>query len=96
MKPDTPGLWSLGITSQLGAFTLWASTLGLVRLESSKNNDYANPPEKVRQLLGDAEIQLGEYLLGRRRDFNVVLDWRGATEFNKRVWAAPAGFLLGR
>lgn len=95
-QPNSSGIWSLGISSQLGPFTLWASPVGLVRLELAQENIPTNPPDDVRQLLYDGEVQLNEYLQGRRRTLTLVLDWSCATEFSKRVWQAARQIPFGQ
>ncbi|MHB1357316.1 MAG: methylated-DNA--[protein]-cysteine S-methyltransferase [Anaerolineae bacterium] len=88
--------WSIGIPSHLGPFTLWASHVGLVRLEFAQENAHTDPPDDVRQLLTDGEVQLTEYLHGRRRTFDLFLDWTGATEFSKHVWQAARQIPFGQ
>lgn len=93
---NSSGIWSLGISSQLGPFTLWASAIGLVRLDLAQEDVHAKPPDDVRQLLDDGEVQLNEYLQGRRRTLTLTLDWTGATEFSKRVWQAARQIPFGQ
>ena len=95
-QTNSSGIWSIGISSQLGPFTLWASAVGLVRLELAQENVHTNPPDDVRQLLYDGEVQLNEYLQGRRRTLTLALDWSGATEFSKRVWQAARQISFGQ
>jgi O-6-methylguanine DNA methyltransferase len=95
-QSDIPALWSRGITTSLGAFTLWASTVGLVRLEFARENAHTDPPDHVRQLLDNAEAQLSEYMHSRLRHFSLTFDWTHASEFNTRVWRAAAQIPFGQ
>jgi methylated-DNA-[protein]-cysteine S-methyltransferase len=51
--------------------------------------------EDVRQpVLVETERQLGEYFVGKRREFSVALDMRG-TRFQRDVWAALLAIPFG-
>jgi methylated-DNA-[protein]-cysteine S-methyltransferase len=94
-RVSSQDIWSSSLSSQLGPFTLWASALGLVRLELAQEGTHTDPPHDVSQLLTEGERQLTEYLLGRRRTFSTPLDWSGATAFNQRVWQAALRIPFG-
>ncbi len=44
------------------------------------------PAGPIPELLHDCIRQLDEYFKGCRTEFDLRLDWSGATEFNKMVW----------
>jgi methylated-DNA-[protein]-cysteine S-methyltransferase len=91
-----PVTWSVGISSQLGPLTLWASMAGLVRLELAQELNHAEPPVNVWRRLSDGKAQLVEYLQRRRQTFDLVLDWSGTTDFNQRVWKATSQIPYGQ
>lgn len=39
-------------------------------------------------VLAQCTSELDEYFKGKRKHFNVQLDWSNATDFNKKVWTA--------
>ena len=79
------------MSSPVGALTLVASDAGLAAILWEDDD-----PDRVRltprvEAPGDpvlrmAEQQLTDYFAGRRRSFDLPLDFRG-TEFQRRVWA---------
>lgn len=93
---NSSGIWSVELPSQFGPLTLRASAVGLVSLDFAHAGVHVDPPDSVRQLLHDGEIQLTEYLQGRRRTFSLALDWSGATEFSKHVWQAARQIPFGQ
>jgi O-6-methylguanine DNA methyltransferase len=59
---------------------------------------YIGPaPHKMERsgIVALALDQIGEYLAGHRREFDLPLDLRG-TEFQRRVWSAVAGIPYGQ
>ncbi|MBV9840334.1 MAG: methylated-DNA--[protein]-cysteine S-methyltransferase [Sphingomonadaceae bacterium] len=79
------------ISSPVGALTLVASEQGLAAILWEGDD-----PDRVKlqpraeaaehPVLIAAEQQLSDYFAGRRRSFDLPLDFRG-TEFQRRVWA---------
>ena len=72
--------------SSFGCFEIKGSELGVqsVRL-SSKTPCPAGPiPEALRACV----VQLDQYFKGDLEEFDLKLDWGGATDFNKSVWEA--------
>jgi len=75
----------------VGTLRLWATSRGLRRLDFRTGPDLALPDEKVGTdappaLLATALQNLREYLAGRRRDFEVPLDFGHLTPFRRRVY----------
>ena len=78
--------------SPVGTLTLIGSDDGLAAILWENDR-----PGRVRRdvvtedathpILGETERQLGEYFVGRRRVFDIPLDFAG-TEFQKTVWGA--------
>lgn len=87
------------IVTPIGRLRLVASSAGLAAV-LWENDD----PDRVRfpglvempehPLLLEAERQLGEYFAGRRRRFDLALDFAG-TDFQKRVWQALLAIPFG-
>jgi methylated-DNA-[protein]-cysteine S-methyltransferase len=50
----------------------------------------------VSSILADAELQLLDYLAGKRRDFSVPVDMANGTSFQRRVWQAILRIPYGR
>jgi methylated-DNA-[protein]-cysteine S-methyltransferase len=79
-------------TSPLGPVSAAVSTRGLVRVEfcpketlqaelSGRLGEAHSAPASLRAALD----QIGEYLLGRRRTFDLPVDWRGMSAFDEKV-----------
>jgi methylated-DNA-[protein]-cysteine S-methyltransferase len=92
--------------SPLGPLTLAATDNGLVRLGFSTEDEdeiFDELAAKVsprvmrapRGALGDARRQLDEYFDGRRREFDVDLDWRLVGGFRRGVLEATASIPYG-
>jgi methylated-DNA-[protein]-cysteine S-methyltransferase len=80
------------IPSPVGALTLVASDRGLAAIIWENDDpERVQPGPIVEQpdhpVLVAAERQLGEYFAGKRRAFDLPLDFHG-TEFQKKVWLA--------
>jgi methylated-DNA-[protein]-cysteine S-methyltransferase len=75
------------INSRIGPLYLVASEKGLQGVFWTKQRFPMVTDESERKslILKKAELQLEEYLSGKRKDFDLPLDPRG-TEFQKRVW----------
>lgn len=75
------------INSRIGPLYLVASEKGLQGVFWTKQRAPMATDESERRslILKKAELQLEEYLSGKRKDFDLPLDPRG-TEFQKRVW----------
>ena len=72
--------------SPLGCIEIIATAKGIqsVRLIEKKGKT----SEDLPQILEDCVQQLKEYFERERKSFDLKLDWKGATEFNKSVWRA--------
>lgn len=87
------------MTSPVGVLTLLASDNGLAAVLWQDDD-----PQRVRlgpagehnlhPLLMETERQLNEYFAGRRRNFELPLDFVG-TEFQKKVWTALVAIPFG-
>ena len=87
------------MTSPVGVLTLLASDNGLAAVLWPDDD-----PQRVRlgpagehnlhPLLLETERQLNEYFAGRRRNFELPLDFVG-TEFQKKVWTALVAIPFG-
>lgn len=75
------------INSRIGPLYLVASEKGLQGVFWTKQRSPMATDESERKslILKKAELQLEEYLSGKRKDFDLPLDPRG-TKFQKRVW----------
>ncbi len=71
--------------SSFGCFEIKGSELGIqsVRLVSKK----PCPTGPIPKVLKPCVVQLNEYFNRQRETFDLKLDWNGAPEFNKAVWA---------
>jgi methylated-DNA-[protein]-cysteine S-methyltransferase len=83
-------LFSTTINSPVGALSLVASDRALVALvwrRENHRNAFADAVEQPRHpVLRETTRQLREYFAGKRRTFELELDFRG-TEFQRRVWS---------
>jgi methylated-DNA-[protein]-cysteine S-methyltransferase len=93
--------------SPLGRLLLGATTRGVVRIGLPAENEDAVLEELAerissrvlcasRESLTRARHQLDEYFGGRRRRFDVALDWRLSRGFRREVLRATAGIPYGR
>jgi methylated-DNA-[protein]-cysteine S-methyltransferase len=76
------------LNTPIGLFKITGSGLGVRTVQISNET----PPEQNENLpiehpVAVCKLQLEEYFAGTRRDFDVKLDWSGAPEFQRRVWA---------
>ena len=101
--PLTTPLWIDCLpVSPLGPISAAASSLGLVRVEfcdqAGLENElaaFARPDLPAPDFLAKAIAQIDEYLNGRRKQFDLPIDWRGMPDFHARslrlVQAIPCG-----
>lgn len=87
------------VASPIGTLTLVASDAGLVAIlwpeERPGRVAFAAQPERdPHPVLDQAERQLADYFAGRRRSFDLPLDFRG-TDFQRQVWAALLAIPFG-
>lgn len=73
-------------TSNFGVFEIKGTTKGIQSLKLIKNPP--NPLPVTPEILAACVQQLDEYFNKKRSDFDLTLDWEGATDFNKAVWQA--------
>lgn len=75
------------ISTKIGPLFLVASTKGLrgIHWHEQKCDFEQENPGKQSQILNTAQLQIGEFLDGKRRVFDIALDILGTT-FQKQVW----------
>lgn len=88
-KHDSP-LFSTAIDSPVGDLSLVASDRALVALvwrRENHRNAFAEAVDHAKHpILRETTRQLSEYFAGKRRAFDIELDFRG-TDFQRRVWS---------
>jgi len=77
--------------TELGAITIGANTNSITYL---KAHDTCVGEFRETDLIREAYLQLTEYLLGKRRDFDLPLEPKG-TEFQQKVWWASCEIPYG-
>ncbi len=70
-----------------GCFEIKGSMLGIQSVHW-KDDAPADEPNDLQPVVQECVRQLQEYFEGRRRAFDLPLDWGGATDFYKSVWRA--------
>jgi methylated-DNA-[protein]-cysteine S-methyltransferase len=87
----SPKLFSKTVSSPVGMLWLYASDAGLAallwRADNGRHLRGSDSADDGHPTLLETERQLGEYFSGRRKDFDLALDFRG-TDFQRRVWSA--------
>jgi len=78
---------SIFYASPIGKLYVEASAIGLTKLKFHPNSGDAERGNPDNPYLSEARIQLDEYFLGERTEFDLELDWSTATDFYKKVWA---------
>lgn len=83
-------LFSTTVDSPVGDLSLVASDHALVALvwqREAHRNAFENAVDQPNHsVLRETKRQLREYFAGKRRQFDIALDFRG-TEFQRRVWS---------
>ena len=86
------------IESPLGPLLIEATAQGVCRVQfcEAKTASYEenNQGQPGREVLQQAETELGEYFIGQRRSFTVPLDPAG-TPFQQEVWKQLVGISCG-
>jgi methylated-DNA-[protein]-cysteine S-methyltransferase len=88
--------------SPLGPISAAATSQGLAQIEFCEQAElenelaaFARPGPPAPGCLAQALVQIDEYLQGRRRQFDLLIDWRGMPDFHARslrmVQAIPYG-----
>lgn len=94
-RPDSPlgRLW-VALTDQ----GLWITEYAIDEIEFLARVQDRGPAQAVHDpaRCTDALLQLDEYLRGRRRHFDLKIDWRGMTEFQVAVRQAVLAVPYGR
>ncbi len=82
------------LSSSFGCFEITGSAMGITSVR--RLEEEILPETTVAACLQDGVQQLGEYFKGERTTFDLKLDWSGAPEFNKLVWAELLKIPYGR
>ena len=82
------------LASPFGCFEIIGSELGITSVKLTEKEPC--PDTSVPVALQDCIQQLDEYFKGKREAFELKLDWGGAPEFNKAVWAELLKIPYGR
>jgi methylated-DNA-[protein]-cysteine S-methyltransferase len=95
-----PQFYFKDMKSPVGTLMLVASDKGLAAILWEKNNPERKWMEvlfedKKHPVLIQAENQLKEYFSGKRKKFELKLDWHG-TDFQKKVWKALLSIPYGK
>jgi methylated-DNA-[protein]-cysteine S-methyltransferase len=75
------------LRTPLGWFEITGSALGVRRVHFCREEKLHDLPEPQSEPVLAARQQLIEYFAGARREFDLKLDWGGAPEFHRQVWA---------
>ena len=79
---DNSNLLHKQIDSPVGPLTLIANDKALVAVHFGKNKK----PEKSNSVIKEASKQLSEYFKGKRKEFDLPLEFAFGTPFQKSVW----------
>ncbi|MEM1124921.1 MAG: cysteine methyltransferase, partial [Bacteroidota bacterium] len=72
------------IYTKFGYFELTGSEKGIASVKRLPHE--AEITEDLPSVLRPCTQQLNAYFAGKRKSFDLKLDWSGASEFNKKVW----------
>lgn len=75
---------SVVISTAFGNFLIRGSDNGISRVQKTQLSVQAD--QKIPKCLKDCALQLQEYFEGKRKVFDVKIDWAGASPFHIRVW----------
>lgn len=83
------------LPSPFGLFEICGSTLGVQRVRRCDQPGVSDqiPAEHP---VAECRRQLEAYFLGRRQGFDFPLDWRGAPDFYRQVWALVRDIPFGQ
>ncbi|MEM8528340.1 MAG: methylated-DNA--[protein]-cysteine S-methyltransferase [Bacteroidota bacterium] len=73
-------------STDFGCFEVVGSEAGIRKVQLT--DEVAASSEKTLPVITDCMAQLKAYLEGDLKDFDVPLDWAGASDFNQSVWTA--------
>jgi len=71
--------------SPIGCLEICGSELGIRSVKRVDKEGTSSP--KLPKLLKDCKKQLAEYFAGKRKDFDLKMDWGDATDFYQAVWS---------
>lgn len=73
---------------QIGKILIAENNGKIIRIETFKENIKLDDlSRKETEVIKQAKMQLEEYFVGKRKDFNIPLEIKG-TEFQEKVWKA--------
>ncbi len=82
------------IPTPIGHMEITGSELGVRTAQRCENRETSSYPsaKEVSEMLENHPVaecarQIAEYFAGARQDFDLKLDWSGAPEFHRQVWA---------
>jgi methylated-DNA-[protein]-cysteine S-methyltransferase len=78
--------WS-ALDTPVGQLSVGCSRAGVAQVRFGRAPAPAAPPSAGPDLRGDAVSQLAEYFSGRRRRFDLPLDWSAASRLQRQVLA---------
>ncbi|MEM8586161.1 MAG: methylated-DNA--[protein]-cysteine S-methyltransferase [Bacteroidota bacterium] len=84
------------LQTDFGTFQLTASHSGLRSVRLTDIRVPSGLPIPKNEHLNHARHQLEEYFEGQRKDFELTLDWVGATDFYQAVWGELRKIPYGR
>ena len=84
----------LYVHSPVGWLLVEGSVRGVtaIQFKSQRDEDSAEIPRALQE----CAVQLREYFAGKRKHFDVLLDFGGATEFYREVWNLVKAIPYGR
>jgi methylated-DNA-[protein]-cysteine S-methyltransferase len=87
-------LCTIYVDTIFGIFRVTGSDFGIreVILVDEKGKSDTKVPKEVQK----AKTQLEEYFEGRRKSFDLKLDWSGAPEYHQKVWKELQKIPFGR
>lgn len=78
------------IPTPIGQMEITGSELGVRSAQLRENPESANAPlidMLENHPVADCARQIAEYFAGARQEFELKLDWGGAPDFHRQVWA---------
>lgn len=91
------------INSNILAFTIHHTPLGTVRITGSecgitglRFEESGETEASDMPILEACKRELDEYFEGKRRQFDIKLDWSEASNFNQKVWTALLNIPFGK
>jgi O-6-methylguanine DNA methyltransferase len=97
MKTKLPDTASADIPTRIGTFTAQFTSRGIARLHFPKSKSpSALKDAQTSPLAHELAAQLNDYFDGKRARFDLPLDTRDGTEFQRSVWRQMAKIPTGK